>query len=400
MTLLLHLLVFCALLGLAWAISLVLPEITAWPESAVTVASFAVLAGGVLVQALFAIRRQARRLERMADSLRRLTGRADRLEQAVETLSEAGRGEQDQSREMIQEMRVLQTLLGQIVGQSPGEARSGEQPSRRAANDGVEDAGAEPGADATALDAESVSAVLRGALSENRVDLYLQPTVALPSRRTMHYECFSRVRGEDGQIIYPKDYLPVAERAGFVGTLDNLLLFRCIQLVRKLGPRRPDTRFFTNISLASVQDQDFFPQFVEYMIANAELAERLVFEFAQSDFERLGDEERRRMASLGRAGYRFSIDQVASRQLDPKSLADQYVGYVKIDADILLHQDGEPSPRQLADRLDRHGLALIASKVEIESEVLDLLEIETGLGQGYLFGEPRPSREEPDAAAG
>ncbi|MBL4838038.1 MAG: EAL domain-containing protein [Kordiimonadaceae bacterium] len=43
--------------------------------------------------------------------------------------------------------------------------------------------------------------VVKSSLSENRVDLYLQPIVNLPARRTMHFECFSRVRDEAGSVI-------------------------------------------------------------------------------------------------------------------------------------------------------------------------------------------------------
>jgi len=398
MAVLLHLLVFCALLGLAWAAALILPEATAWPQSAVTVVSLVILAGGILAQTLVAARRQERRLDSLEDSLARLSARTEALESA----QRSGESDGPRSQEMLQEMRVLQTLLGQIV------SRGGETPSPgarnvpvEAANDGEQPQTAEESdiPEDKPLAPEELSGILRGALSENRVDLYLQPTVALPSRRTVHYECFSRVRGEDGQVIYPKDYLPVAASAGLTGTLDNLLLFRCIQLVRKLGPRRPDTRFFCNISSASLHDEDFFPQFVEYMIGNAELAERLVFEFAHDDLESLGEEERQRLASLGRAGYQFSIDHVASRQLDARGLAERSVGFVKIDLDTLLRREGEPSARQLRDRLGRRGITLIASKVEDEGEVLDLLDLEAELAQGYLFGEPRLSREEPQAAA-
>ena len=42
--------------------------------------------------------------------------------------------------------------------------------------------------------------IVREALTENRVDLYLQPIVALPQRRTQFYESFSRLRDETGQL--------------------------------------------------------------------------------------------------------------------------------------------------------------------------------------------------------
>ncbi|HSV02956.1 MAG TPA: EAL domain-containing protein, partial [Phenylobacterium sp.] len=67
---------------------------------------------------------------------------------------------------------------------------------------------------------------VRAALTENRVDLYLQPILALPQRRTVFYESFSRLRDESGRVLMPAEYLAVAEPAGLVTAIDNLLLFR------------------------------------------------------------------------------------------------------------------------------------------------------------------------------
>ena len=76
---------------------------------------------------------------------------------------------------------------------------------------------------------------IRDALTENRVDLYLQPVVTLPQRRVMFYEGFSRLRDDTGRVLMPAEYLRVAEPEGLMPAIDNLLLFRCVQIVRKLS---------------------------------------------------------------------------------------------------------------------------------------------------------------------
>ena len=44
--------------------------------------------------------------------------------------------------------------------------------------------------------------------------------------------------------------------------------------------------------------------------------------------------------------------------------------------------------------LTRHGLNLIAERVEDEKTVVQLLDYAVDYAQGYLFGEPRAVREE------
>ncbi|HEX4096409.1 MAG TPA: EAL domain-containing protein, partial [Caulobacteraceae bacterium] len=96
---------------------------------------------------------------------------------------------------------------------------------------------------------------VREALAENRVDLYLQPVVTLPQRRTVFYESFSRLRDATGQVMMPAQYLSVAEPEGLVAAIDNLLLFRCVQIVRRLAKQDRKVAIFCNISLSSLGDE-------------------------------------------------------------------------------------------------------------------------------------------------
>lgn len=383
--------IFLLSLVLAGVVLLVVPDVTGWPESVMTLVAITLVAGGSTLHIVITRRTIIRRLAALERGLshvhRRLEKLLDKVSQGDVHLSESERSE-----DMVREMRVLQTLLGQIVGRSGAtKPLAGEEVSAQQVMEGL--AKRDEAEKALSPDTESdILTIVQTALSENRVDLYVQPTVALPSRRPMYYECFSRVRGDHDEIIYPRQYLPVAESSGLVGTLDNLLLFRCIQLVRKLGPRRPDVRFFCNISSTSVSDGEFFPQFIDYMVANRDLASRLVFEFAHDELKALDPEIHDRLFVLGRNGYSFGLDQVNTLDLDPEQLKSWHIHYVKVDANMILSAAQGDRIRRLRSALKRQGISLIAAKVEDEAQVPELLDLDVGYAQGYLFGEPRQSR--------
>ena len=50
--------------------------------------------------------------------------------------------------------------------------------------------------------------------------------------------------------------------------------------------------------------------------------------------------------------------------------------------------------RALRGGFDRSGIDLVAEKVETEAQVADMLDLRADFGQGWVFGEPRRSREE------
>ena len=245
-------------------------------------------------------------------------------------------------------------------------------------------------------DAELLDAIRRS-LETNRVDLYLQPVVSLPQRKVLYYEGLSRLRTDKGELIMPRDYMRVAEPAGMMPAVDNILLFRCIQVVRKLAQRNSKAGVFCNISAFSLLDSDFFPQFIEYMQHNKDLAQHLIFEVSQMTVNGAGPVEQASFEALAALGFRFSMDQVTSLKLDPKVLHDRNFRFVKVSAETLLDgrqmASGDIEAGDLKELLRRNGIQLIADKVEAEREVVDILDLNVELGQGFLFGEPRPVRE-------
>ncbi len=127
--------------------------------------------------------------------------------------------------------------------------------------------------------------LVREALLENRVELHLQPIVQLPQRKTAYYEGFTRLKDATGRLILPQEFIPAAEQAGLMSTIDNVLTFRCVQIVRKLMKQDRRIGIFCNISPTALSDDSFFPQFLEFMRENRDLAGSVIFEIPQSAYE-------------------------------------------------------------------------------------------------------------------
>jgi cyclic-di-GMP phosphodiesterase TipF (flagellum assembly factor) len=238
-----------------------------------------------------------------------------------------------------------------------------------------------------------VLTIVRQGLREGRVDLYVQPIVSLPQRKHRFYECFSRIRSADGAIIGPDQYLLGAEREGLIGAIDNMLLFRCVQLVRRIHKARREVAVFVNISEHSLADKRFFRDFAAFVSDNAELAPYLIFEFAQAHVARHGAAVMLELERLSRRGFRFSMDQIVDFDLDVDQLAQRQFRFIKMDAQRLLHAAREGEPRLDLHRfkmaLERSQIDLIVERIEDEQTLVELLDYPIDFGQGYLFGEPR-----------
>lgn len=246
------------------------------------------------------------------------------------------------------------------------------------------------------LDDGAVLDIVREGLEMDRVDLHLQPIVSLPQRKHRYYECFSRIRDAQGGVVMPEQYIPIATRAGLVRAIDNVLLFRCVQLVRRVQRRNRAVGFFCNMSVHTLADNEFFREFLEFLGENADLARNLVFEFAQSDIANLPAAGAANLHKLGDLGFRFSLDRVKRLDLNYQELSRRYFRFIKVEAPTLLAHLGANGPdamRSFKRVLDGVGVDIIVEKIEDERALKDLLDYNIDFGQGFLFGEPRPARE-------
>ena len=380
----------------ALAIAVIAPEVAGIAQQTATLAALGFLVVALAVDGAVKGASDRRRIERQVTALDRAIEGIEKevagLEADFEDFSTTiAKAAENSHNELQSEFQVLKTLMSQVVN---GRSYESQPAAGIAGAVGPATAGTPPEADDAVI-----FEIMRHALADNRIDLYLQPIVALPSRRSLHYECFSRVRDETGRVIFPSEFLPVAEESGLAGTLDNLILFRCVRVIRRLGKRRPKVKFFCNLSPVSLRDDEFFPQFVDYMRSQQDLAQRLVFEFRQSDLKAMDGPVLEKLAALAKRGFSFSMDHVSDLALDPKWLSDHAIRYVKVDASVLQSGAGDIDPRDLKRLLSRHGIALIVARIEDEGAVVNVLDFDVEYGQGYLFSEPRLAREEAAADA-
>jgi cyclic-di-GMP phosphodiesterase, flagellum assembly factor TipF len=314
-----------------------------------------------------------------------------------------------QGKKIVAELQVLESLMRDFAHKIAESAKQQQQPAPEEISIGSR-AKDVAGSYLDTLGESELLETIRASLEENRVDLYLQPIVSLPQRKLRYYEALSRLRAEDGSVIMPAQYMKVAAPAGLMSVVDNLLLFRCVQIVRKLASKQREVGVFCNISGDTLTDSEFFPQFLEYMHQNRDLGAHIVFEFSQGALEKAGKKGEENLAYLSSLGFTLSMDHVETLAIDFARLKTLGFRHIKVRASMLTDgmagANAMVAVEDLKKLLERHGLNLIAERVEDEKTVVQLLDYAVDFAQGYLFGEPRAVRDEaakpaekPEAAA-
>src|SRR5436305_2089992 len=213
----------------------------------------------------------------------------------------------------------------------PGRAEPAEQPRMPASGPFR---GMEPSA---------IVAQIARAVEANRLDLFLQPIVTLPQRKVRYYEALTRLRDEDGTLLTPEDFFGYAENGGLMPAIDNLMVFRCVQVVRRLSNKNREVGLFCNVSSSTLTNGAVFQQIVDFLEANRTLAPFIVFQFSQFAVRALGPIEQECIATLADLGFRFSMDHVSDLRIEPKDLAERGFRFVKAPATLLLNRTAAPN---------------------------------------------------------
>jgi cyclic-di-GMP phosphodiesterase TipF (flagellum assembly factor) len=398
------------------------PRVSDLPPGMALIFGMLVLLGGALLHLGYALMRARERgdgevagameaiahLERVQ---RRLEGDLAQMRNALADLQ--SRPEQNVGA-VVAEVKVLQSLVERLYSARSTTPQPAAEPAPAAPPKPATPAtpttnGAASGHSlpmppvAEGLGEQEILDLVREGLRENAVELALQPIVSLPQRKRRFFECFSRVRTRDGGVIVPEQYLEVAERHGLVTAIDNLLLFRCIQTLRRIRKSNANVGFFLNISPNTLADRGFFRDFIQLMSQNIELAPALVFEFPQRALAQADDSLWRDLDRLAQMGFRFSIDQVTDLDLDAATLSGRHFRFLKLEAarvteaarSGLLGND----PKLLKRTLDSYAIDLIVERIETEPMLLEVLDLHVDFGQGFLFGEPRIAKSDASGPA-
>ncbi len=365
--------------------------------SAIAGLVFAFVAGQVHVMSLS--RQSTKRLEsrilNVKNEVRKSKQKSEVIETRINVMEDTLTREVSERREeMVSDMRELEGLILQLT--QTFEKRLAQRPASP-------EVGALPAPGQSAKRGhDQILRAVQDALDANRVDLHLQPIVTLPQRRVCFYEGFTRLRDEHDRFIMPGEFIGPAKEAGLLGVIDNMLLFRCVQIVRRLSEKDRRVGVFCNVGASSLEDESFFPQFLEFMKENRDLAGSLIFEVGHGEFLNRSSVTARNMGRLADLGFRFSIDKADSLDVDLPELQGEAVKFLKIEGRKLIDQmvPGGPRPKSSVTKdiapqdvcavFMRYGVDLIADKVESEKDVVEILDFDIPFGQGHVFGTPRP----------
>ena len=244
--------------------------------------------------------------------------------------------------------------------------------------------------------ADARARLMADAISAGRIDVTLEPILGLEDQQTRHYEVCVRLRDSDGNVLEVTPDGPDLRGTGLLPLFDGVRVTRTAAVARRLEERGKVGSVFSAFSGESVADEHFLGELAETLHQRAGLATQLVLSFTQSDVRGFSTPEWDSLADMRALGFRFALSHITDLDMDFEALAEQGFVFVKLDASVFL--EGLPAPSghlpssDVCRHLAKHGLTLVVEHIDDDDKLARVFGFGVLLGQGQLFGGPRPVR--------
>ena len=238
------------------------------------------------------------------------------------------------------------------------------------------------------------------AVEENRLEIFFQPIVATAVAHPRHfYELTVRLRGEDGQLVPPGEFIPAAERYNAMAIIDQWMVASAVDLLSaRQRSGTPLPLIAVNVSGTSLNEQTFLGQVLAH-VGDAEIASALCFEITETAAVTNLADAINFMRELKARGCKFSLDDFGSGLSSFMYLKTLPVDFLKIDGQFVGQIATSPVDRSMVEAIAKVGKALgIATVAEcVESrEVLEELErMGVDYAQGHYLAMPQPIMQLP-----
>ncbi len=235
---------------------------------------------------------------------------------------------------------------------------------------------------------DKMSRELRLALKNDELDLAYQPQTDTSARRIVSVEALARWTKEDGTIVSPAQFIPVAEETGLINDLGIWVLNKACAKAHEW----PGIIVSVNVSPNQFKHPRFVEKVMAILAANNLPPQRLEIEVTETVFAGRNDSVLKALRRLKNLGVKVALDDFGSGYSSLSYLRRFPFDTLKIDRDFVSDMNGNPEAEAILVSIIRLGKALgmtvVAEGIETIEQIRFLQNHDCNRMQGYLISKP------------
>jgi diguanylate cyclase (GGDEF)-like protein/PAS domain S-box-containing protein len=244
-----------------------------------------------------------------------------------------------------------------------------------------------------ALERQSIEGSLRHALDRGEFVLHYQPKLDLATETLTGAEALIRWRQPERGIVFPLDFIPIAEQCGYIVPIGRWVLREaCRQRRNWLDAHLAAIPIAINISAVELRSNNFV-EHVRAILQETELEPRyLEFELTETAFMQDSQSTIAVLRALKDMGIQLTLDDFGTGYSSLSYLKRFPINALKIDKSFVRGVCTDSDDSKLVSAVINLGrsfhLQVIAEGVETREQFIALQALNCGEGQGYYFQKP------------
>ncbi|WP_168798489.1 EAL domain-containing protein [Herbaspirillum sp. ST 5-3] len=248
---------------------------------------------------------------------------------------------------------------------------------------------------ARVLERLQLDARLRRALEYNEFILHYQPQVDIATGRIVGVEALIRWQPQDGPMVPPNHFIPIAEETGLIVPIGEWVLrTACAQSRAWQRAGLPAIRTAVNLSARQFGRQDIVKLVAQVLLETGCSPAALELEITESVIMKNAEAGVETLSRLSEMGVSLSIDDFGTGYSSLSYLHRFPIHTLKIDrsfiGDIMSPEDEAPIAKAVILLAHSMNLRVIAEGVETEEQLSFLRRHHCDQIQGYYFSRPVP----------
>jgi len=233
---------------------------------------------------------------------------------------------------------------------------------------------------------------LRSGLNDGHFKAFFQPIVDTKTKKPFKYEALIRYIDDNGEVVSPGVFLPIAKKAKLFGGIIKLMVNECFNFVKE-----KQKNVSINLSFEDLRNPDTLEYILEQLENNKDYAKYISFELLETeeikDFALVRD-------FIDKAhlyGCKIGVDDFGAGYSNFNMLEELNVDFIKIDGSLIKKIDIDENQEIIVDTIvsfsKKTRIKTVAEFVSSETIFEKISSLGIDLAQGFYFGKPIPKEE-------
>ncbi len=237
-----------------------------------------------------------------------------------------------------------------------------------------------------------VKKALENALENNSVEVYFQPIIQASTSMIVGAEALARIYDEDGYIITPNDFIPIAEKNGKISNIGRQIFAKTCEFIKYSNITSMGINWI-NVNLSPTQFlitdlADDYSSIVKKYGINPNLIHLEITEESMTDFTVM----KKQIRSLSEKGFKFVLDDYGKGYSNLTRIKTCPFINIKLDMELVWSYCNDPDEiiPTMVHAFKEMGFSVTAEGIETGHMADVMKDIGCDFLQGHYYSKALP----------